>query len=68
MSITVCDYQAEARAAMEAAATASGELERFEWLFLALAWQALARCHDNNDEAFQQDAPAPSSAGNQPTR
>jgi len=43
---------------MDMAATATSEVERFDWLFLALAWQALARCqddHDDQDEASSQD-------------
>jgi hypothetical protein len=54
MSKFDCDYEAETRAAMEMAAKATSEVERCEWLLLAMAWQALARCHD-----FQQSTPAP---------
>ncbi len=64
MSTISCDYQAEARAAMDMADTASSEIEQFEWLFLALAWQALARCRDA--EALRQDTSASTGAENQP--
>ncbi len=53
MSMFDCDYQNETRAAMEMAASTSSEPERMEWLWLALAWQALQRLHDS--ETIQQD-------------
>ena len=53
MSIFDCDYENETRAAMKMAALTNSEPERMEWLWLALAWQALARLHDS--EAIQQN-------------
>jgi hypothetical protein len=53
MSMFDCDFQTETRAAMKMAATTESDLERMEWLCLALAWQALARFHDS--ETSQQD-------------
>ncbi len=38
---------------MEMAASTNSEPERMEWLWLALAWQALQRLHDS--ETIQQD-------------
>jgi hypothetical protein len=40
------NHQAEARAAMEMAATATSEPERQTWVRVALAWQDLARGHE----------------------
>lgn len=53
-----CDYQAEIKSAMQMAGEAANDIERFEWLFLARAWQALARCRD---ETFPRDIFAPDS-------
>lgn len=66
MSMIFCDYRAEARAAAQMADTATSEVDRSDWLFLALAWQALARHHDGAGEAHEQDTPAPGGAENQP--
>jgi hypothetical protein len=41
------NHQAEARAAMEMAATATSEAERQKWVRVALAWQDLARGHED---------------------
>ena len=54
MSVFNCDYENETRAAMEMAASTDSEPERMEWLWLALAWQALARLHDS--ESIPQDS------------
>ena len=56
MSNIDCDYETEITAAVQMAETATSNFERFDWLFLALAWQALSRCHNEN---IQQAAPAP---------
>ena len=53
MSVFDCDYENESRAALEMAASTNSEPERMEWLWLALAWQALARLHDS--ETIQRD-------------
>ena len=45
MSNMDCDYQGEIAAAMQMADTAVSNIERFDWLFLALAWKALSHCH-----------------------
>jgi hypothetical protein len=37
MSMILCDYRAEARAAAQMADTATSEVDRSDWLFLALA-------------------------------
>ena len=66
MSMILCDYRAEARAAAEMADTATSEVDRSDWLFLVLAWQALARQHGGTGESLAQDAPAPGDAENQP--
>jgi len=65
MSTIVCDYRAEARAAAQMADTATSETDRSDWLFLALAWQALARSHDGKGDTLEQDAPALADAENQ---
>jgi hypothetical protein len=59
MSMISCDFRAEARAAEQMAATETSEIDRSDWLFLALAWQALARRHDSLGESLKQDTPAP---------
>jgi hypothetical protein len=41
------DYQAEASAAMRMAAAAISEIERFKLVRVALAWQDLARGHED---------------------
>jgi len=46
--------------------TATSEVDRSDWLFLALAWQALARQHGGTGESLEQDTPAPDDAKNQP--
>jgi hypothetical protein len=46
MSVIACDYRAEAKAAAQIADTATSQTDRADWLFLALAWQALARSQD----------------------
>jgi len=66
MSMIFCDYRAEARAAAQMADTATSEVDRSDWLFLALAWQALARQHGGTGESLEQDTPAPDDAKNQP--
>ncbi len=58
MSVFDCDYENESRAALQMAASTNSEPERMEWLWLALAWQALARLHDS--ETIQQDTTSPS--------
>jgi len=63
MSAIACDYRAEARAAAQIAEAATSEIDRSDWLFLALAWQALARSHGP-----ELDRPAPAAAENQPRR
>jgi hypothetical protein len=45
MSMIFCDYQAEAEAAAQMADTATSRVDRSDWLFLALAWQALVPHH-----------------------
>jgi hypothetical protein len=55
MSNIDCDYQDEITGAMQMVETATSNVERADWLFLALAWQTLARCHDEN---FQRTASA----------
>ena len=63
MSVIACDYRAEARAAAQIAEAATSEIDRSDWLFLALAWQALARSHDP-----ELDRPSRAAAKNQPRR
>jgi hypothetical protein len=41
--MSICEYQAKAKAAMQMAATATCETERSDWLRVALTWQDLAR-------------------------
>jgi hypothetical protein len=41
------NHQAEAKAAMKMAATATSEAERQKWVRVALAWQDLARGHED---------------------
>ena len=41
------DYQAEAKAAMRMAAAAISEIERLKLVRVALAWQDLARGHED---------------------
>jgi hypothetical protein len=58
MSVIACDYRAEARAAAQIADTTTSETDRADWLFLALAWQALARSHDRKDYPSELDGPS----------
>lgn len=48
------DYQAEAKAAMRMAAAAISETERLTLLRVALAWQDLARGHEDKLSASLQ--------------
>jgi hypothetical protein len=66
MSVIACDYWAEARAAAQIADTATSEIDRSDWLFLALAWQALARGHDRKGYPPELDGLSPAAAENQP--
>jgi hypothetical protein len=59
------DYRAEARAAAQMAETEASELDRSDWLFLAFAWQALARSQDDLGASLK-DPPAPGGIENQP--
>jgi len=59
MSVIACDYRAEARAAAQIAEAATSEIDRSDWMFLALAWQALARSRDPG-----LDRPSPAAAKN----
>lgn len=45
MSTMLCDYRVESKAAAQMADAAASEIDRSDWLFLALAWQALARSY-----------------------
>lgn len=59
------DYQAEAKAAMEMAATSISESERLKWVRVALAWQNLAHDHveSSGDAPFHSPSPGcPNSA------
>lgn len=64
MSQIDCDYEDEIRTALKIADTAASDTERFEWLFIALAWQALIQCHDRT---FQRGASARLDAERTPT-
>jgi len=66
MSTILCDYRAESRAAAQMADAATSEIDRSDWLFLALAWQALARSHDGKSDSVEQAPPAPAGAENPP--
>lgn len=59
MSAIACDYRAEARAAAQIAEAATSEIDRSDWLFLALAWQALARSRDTKRCSPELDALSP---------
>ena len=66
MNMVSCDYRAEARAAAQMADEETSEVDRSDWLFLALAWQALARRQDGIGDSLKHDAAAPGSGENQP--
>jgi hypothetical protein len=59
MSMILSDYRAEARAAAQMADQETSERDRSDWLFLALAWQALARCQEDLGESLKEDRRAP---------
>jgi hypothetical protein len=59
------DYRAEARAAAQMADTETSERDRSDWLFLAFAWQSLARRKDDLGGSLK-DPPAPGDIENQP--
>jgi hypothetical protein len=63
MSMVSTDYRAEARAAAQMADTETSEVDRSDWLFVALAWQALARRQDAMGQTLRQDKPVPGGAG-----
>ncbi|WP_156928001.1 hypothetical protein [Bradyrhizobium sp. Tv2a-2] len=58
MGMMLCDYQAESRTAAQMADAATSEIDRSDWLFLALAWQALARSYGGHGAALEQNPPA----------
>ena len=58
MSMISADFRAEARAAAQMADTETSEADRCDWLFLALAWQALARRQNMVGESVGKERPA----------
>jgi hypothetical protein len=58
MSMMSSDYRAEARAAAQMADTETSEIDRSDWLFLALAWHALARRQDGVADTLKPDPAA----------
>jgi hypothetical protein len=62
MNMILRDYQAESRAAAQMADTAVSETDRSDWLFLALAWQALARNYGREGDSLEQYPPAQAGA------
>lgn len=60
------DYQAEAKAAMRMAAAAISEIERLKLVRIALAWQDLARGHEDKLSSSLQPLLPPTSLRGSP--
>jgi hypothetical protein len=68
MGMIHCDYQAESRTAAQMADAAKSEIDRSDWLFLALAWQALARNYGAHGDSLEQDRAAQAAVEDQPAQ